>query len=101
MTSHKSILKLQKWYISNCDGDWEHNYGFQLETLDNPGWNVTIDLEETHQENQPFSEQKINCKHDSEWLIVKKDGSKLKGSCGPAELDAMLMIVAEWLQPRV
>lgn len=35
---------LQDWYIQNCDGDWEHCYGIKIETLDNPGWCIDIDL---------------------------------------------------------
>lgn len=38
---------LQHWYFSQCDEDWEHQYGVKIETLDNPGWLVTIDLENT------------------------------------------------------
>lgn len=100
MKTQQSLTKLQDWYISNCDGDWEHTYGFKLETLDNPGWIVTVDLHETHQENQVFAELKINFEHDSKWLSVSKQGSKLIGSCGPRHLEAMLTLVTEWLQPR-
>ena len=100
MKTQHALTKLQDWYISNCDGDWEHTYGFKLETLDNPGWAVTVDLNETHQENQSFTERKINYEHDTEWLIVSKAGSKLKGACGPKELESLLTFVAEWLQPR-
>jgi hypothetical protein len=39
--------RLQEWYRSRCDGDWEHSYGVKVETLDNPGWLVTVDLEDT------------------------------------------------------
>ncbi len=44
------IQALQNWYASNCDGDWEHSFGIRIETLDNPGWLVTIDLEDTRLE---------------------------------------------------
>ena len=37
----------QKWYAANCHGGWEHYFGVVIETLDNPGWLVKIDLEET------------------------------------------------------
>jgi hypothetical protein len=57
-------------------------------------------LENTHQENQPFPEQKINFEHDTQWLWVSKDASKLKGVCGPEKLEEMLAIIAEWLQPH-
>lgn len=38
------IQWLQNWYSSNCDGDWEHDYGITIETIDNPGWNIKIDV---------------------------------------------------------
>ena len=38
------IKWLQEWYISQCDGDWEHEHGVKIITLDNPGWNIDIDI---------------------------------------------------------
>lgn len=34
--------------------DWEHSYGLNIINLDNPGWAVTIDLEETPFDNSVF-----------------------------------------------
>ena len=95
----KAIIQLQEWYISNCDGDWEHQFGVSLTTLDNPGWSVTIDLNETSQEHQAFEELKIDYEDESLWIIVKKEGSKLEGACGPSELGKMLSIITTWLKP--
>ncbi len=36
-----------RWYSENCDGDWEHQYGVSVTTMDNPGWDVKIDVAET------------------------------------------------------
>jgi hypothetical protein len=41
------VLRLQRWFERECNGDWEHSYGITIETLDNPGWLVKIDLHET------------------------------------------------------
>ena len=38
---------LQKWFLSMCDGDWEHSYVVTIKTVDNPGWLVNIDLIDT------------------------------------------------------
>ena len=38
---------LQAWYATQCDGDWEHDYGVSIQTLDNPGWHLSVDLTET------------------------------------------------------
>lgn len=35
------------WYVRECDDDWEHSYGVKIDTLDNPGWTIAIDLRET------------------------------------------------------
>src|SRR5687768_6013127 len=35
---------LANWYAAQCDDEWEHEFGIRLQTLDNPGWNLQIDL---------------------------------------------------------
>jgi hypothetical protein len=42
-----SLDFLQRWYAEQCDGKWEHSYGVRIETLDNPGWQITVDLNGT------------------------------------------------------
>ncbi|MFF7251477.1 Imm53 family immunity protein [Embleya sp. NPDC008237] len=46
---------LESWYASMCDGDWEHEYGIRLETVDNPGWDLTVDISETDLEGMEIS----------------------------------------------
>jgi hypothetical protein len=41
------LTQLERWYLSQCDGDWEHTHGIVIGTLDNAGWSLTIDLLET------------------------------------------------------
>ncbi|GAB3356462.1 hypothetical protein GCM10027566_19270 [Arachidicoccus ginsenosidivorans] len=46
------IIKwLEDWYKLQCDGDWEHDHVINIETLDNPGWIVKINLKDTELEN--------------------------------------------------
>ncbi len=28
---------VQRWYLDQCDGEWEHEWGVKIDTLDNPG----------------------------------------------------------------
>ena len=37
------ITWIEQWYQRQCDGNWEHQHGIKVETLDNPGWHVEID----------------------------------------------------------
>lgn len=50
------LSELQKWYMSQCNGEWEHSYFVSIGTLDNPGWKLEIDLRHTNLETQVFNE---------------------------------------------
>lgn len=43
--------RLAEWLTAQANGDWEHSYGIKIETSDNPGWLVKIDIEETASQN--------------------------------------------------
>jgi hypothetical protein len=43
----ETLSGLQDWYARQCDGDWEHQFGISIESLDNPGWPIRIDLHGT------------------------------------------------------
>lgn len=36
------LIWLQSFYNRLCDGDWEHSFGVNLTTLDNPGWDLVV-----------------------------------------------------------
>lgn len=42
------IRWLQKWFYENCNGDWEHLHVIKIETIDNPGWSIEIDFNDTN-----------------------------------------------------
>lgn len=37
------IKTIDHWFMSRCNGLWEHCCGLRLESTDNPGWLITID----------------------------------------------------------
>ena len=39
-----AVSDLQKWYRSQCNGEWEHAEGISIGTLDNPGWSIEVSL---------------------------------------------------------
>ena len=48
------IKELQDWYTFQCNGEWEHESGVEIQSCDNPGWWVKIDLKGTVLENKTF-----------------------------------------------
>jgi Immunity protein 53 len=62
-----TLEELQRWYRLHCDGDWEHEEGIIIETLDNPGWRMRISLRDTELESKPFQEiSRLEPEHD--WI---------------------------------
>lgn len=61
---------MQNWLGENCDGDWEHNENIKIVNIDNPGWGVKINLNETRCENQPYDDLKVEINEDNLYGIV-------------------------------
>jgi hypothetical protein len=43
---------LEQWYEAQCNGEWEHQHGVKIDSLDNPGWWVRISLAGTDLEHR-------------------------------------------------
>ncbi len=95
--SNNQIGWLQEWYLNQTNGDWEHQYGVKIGTLDNPGWSVTIDLEETKLEDVKFDPMKIE-NSDLDWLVCKVENNKFEGDCSPQNLDDVLKVFCDWVE---
>lgn len=96
MTS--TLQKLQQWYFSQCDGDWEHGEGIRVSTLDNPGWMVDISLREAELEDRKYDEVRID-RSEQDWLRCSIRDGKFFIACGPKNLEEGLSIFLEWVAP--
>ncbi len=92
MTTNSVLADLQDWYLSKCDGEWEHGYGVKLTTLDNPGWMLSIELkadENLYSIKKSFYENESN---EDDWIAVNIDDRYVKFACGPKNLTDILKI---------
>lgn len=76
---------LQEWYKNQCNGDWEHNYGITIKTIDNPGWHITIDLAGTNLETLHVGYKLIENNED-DWYGYSIINSQFQGSGDPSKL---------------
>lgn len=97
---NETIERIQNWYIINCNGEWEHNYGYQIETLDNPGWSVKIDLAETGLENLEFSREYQNPLDENDWFNINTEKKVLYMYCGPTNLKVVFNVFFDELIPN-
>jgi hypothetical protein len=86
-----TIEQIQAWYAAQCDGDWEHQYGVSIDTLDNPGWIVTIDLTDTSLENIVFQNYRED-KAEGDWIFCEVSESKFVGRGDPNKLQTILEV---------
>lgn len=89
------LKELNKWFESNCDGDWEHSYGITIETLDNPGWSVYINLYDTYLDDAPFEEISID-NGENDWLSCKVKDYIFIGMGDTKKLETILEIFLQW-----
>jgi hypothetical protein len=95
MSANQELEALQTWYRSQCDGDWEHTYGVKIETLDNPGWAVLVDLELTELQDRPFSAVQLE-RSEADWIHARVRDQKWEAFGGPLNLPEMLALFNSW-----
>jgi hypothetical protein len=91
------LERLQAWYADHCNGLWEHSYGIKIDTLDNPGWTVEVDLNETDLEGHQF-EKSFTERSEDDWFFAEREEMKFKVACGPRNLDEALAIFCDWAE---
>jgi hypothetical protein len=103
------ISWLQNWYLQQCELDvwsgWQDFNGIRIITLDNPGWYVTIDLDETDVESKVFNGVNIE-RSEHDWVKCKvafedengDENRRFIGAGGPTNLGEILEIFREWVE---
>jgi hypothetical protein len=89
---------LQGWYASQCDGDWEHGCGIKIDTLDNPGWRLRIDLIDTDLEHHPFATREHQLQDDLDWWICKVENGRFNAAASPNNLVTVIDVFKSWVE---
>jgi hypothetical protein len=87
---------LQTTFATFCDGDWEHYYGITIETLDNPGWRVTIDLVDTDLAPHAFPPVDYAAS-EQDWVHCRVREGRFEGFGGPYNLTDILRLFRTWV----
>jgi hypothetical protein len=88
---------LQEWYIAQCNEDWEHSYGIRIDTLDNPGWRVEIDLSDTSL-SEAIAEGVLVERSEHDWIYCEIKDEKFRGSAGPRGLREIISVFRSYVQ---
>lgn len=91
------LTRLQQWYLSYCDDDWEHSYGVSISTLDNPGWSLKINLAGTSCQGRPLDETSVGDSDvDQSWYVCWVADNEFHAAGGPLMLNTMLDFFLNW-----
>ena len=95
--TEKILEWLGSWYQAKCNGDWEHNCGIMIETIDNPGWHISIDTEEamTKLKSIPwvFVENQVD-----DWYGYKIQDGKFEASGDPSKIEFLINLFKEIIE---
>lgn len=96
-----ALTRLQKWYQARCDGTWEQAHGIRIQTLDNPGWLVDIELGGTPVESTPF--ERIDAGDpemhpERPWHECWRDEQAWHAGCSTDRLEEVLAIFLNWAE---
>jgi len=92
-----TLSSLERWYGSQCDGNWEHSYGIHIDTLDNPGWDIRIDLRDTRKQDSVL-ERKRTDRTENDWIQYWIEKQQFRIVCGPANLSEAVEIFVQWFE---
>ena len=93
----RRLKDLQEWFAACCDGEWEHQHGIKLETLDNPGWSLEVDLREETFGGKVFEEIEIS-RSDTDWIRCRVRDGRFEGFGGPLNLEELVDIFLRWVR---
>jgi hypothetical protein len=101
-----NLLWLSRWYLSQCENDWEHSYGVKIDTLDNPGWSLKIDLTKTSLADKAFERVTYGVPSDDledwhrtgSWWVASVKDSAFEASCGPLDLYVAIGVFRQWAE---
>lgn len=95
------LLQLQAWFAAQCHDDWEHQHGIHIQTLDNPGWLVEIDLAGTALQDRAFRTLTygVDAQHHPQsqrWFDCAVHATTWRGAGDVTQLARLLALFLDW-----
>ena len=103
LATMNTLARLQTWYSNRCNDEWEHSSGISIQSCDNPGWWVKINLIGTPLQSQTFIEiaEGIDAKRFAlgpRWLSCRTEDGTWHGAGDETKLEGILEIFLVWAE---
>lgn len=84
---------LMNWYAAQCDGDWEHDSGVRIVTLDAGGWQLEADSSTKCYFTGSASTSTMRAS-ETDWMVIDAHRDKFRARGGERNLAAMIRALA-------
>jgi hypothetical protein len=98
-----TLARLQAWYTRQCNGVWEHSSGVLIESCDNPGWWVKVNLLGTPLQTRAFTEvaEGVDAQRVAlgpRWLSCHVESGTWHGAGDETKLEGILEVFLAWAE---
>jgi hypothetical protein len=90
---------LQNWFFQNCDDKWEKEQRLLIETLDNPGWLLTLQLKNSIYQNVSLNKNTID-RTEHNWCHCLVRDSIFIDAGGPFNLTEILYYFRNFVENK-
>jgi len=87
---------IEDWFFNQLNDEWEHGFGIEIRTLDNPGWSIKVDLVDTPFENISMESLYVENSED-DWYSIEVNEGVYKGYGDALKLDFLLRNFREFI----
>ena len=77
-----------------------HSFGISIETMDNPGWEIQIELNGTKWEDLTIGYKLIE-NSDSDWFACKIENKTFFGYGDPQKLDTLIDLFRKIIEDKI
>ncbi len=94
-----ALERLSIWYLAQCENDWYEDKGIKLDTLDNPGWRMTIDIALTRLQETTFARVEVD-RSEHDWVRIWRTDKTFEFACGPLNLREAVESFLDWAEEQ-
>ena len=92
-----ALDRLQTWFLAQCDGAWEQGHSVSVATLDNPGWQLQINVDHTRWAGRDYEPVAVN-RSEHDWCHSWVTDNYFHAACGPCNLDEAIDRFLDWAE---
>ena len=99
MIDRNAIAALERWFLEQCEGDWEHSHSIEIGTTDNPGWAIAIEVGDTPLESKPLRDVNLR-RSKTDWVECWRYDDAWQADCGLFNLEEAIGCFLDWADAR-